>query len=190
MKSLKSFLAVLALLACAAGVARAADLSQAVMLVATEQLSGTGYEETVLLAAPLAQGGHVGFIVNRPTGVRLESLFPDFAPSREVIEPLYLGGPLLSNSIFAITRKAPEGEGEIIPLMSGLVALIDAPSLDRVIETTPNDARYFVGLMAWNPGELDDEIREGAWNVRPANIEAVLGADSAALWKELSAPRT
>jgi putative transcriptional regulator len=190
MKSLKSLLALVVLLACATDAARAADLSQAVMLVATERLAGSGYEEAVLVAAPLAQGGHVGFIVNRPTGVKLESVFPDYAPSREVTDPLYLGGPILAEGVFAITHKAPQGDGETIALMPGLVAVLDAASLDRVIKTTPNDARYFAGLMVWRPGELDDEVREGAWIVRPASIDAVFGADSAALWKELSAPET
>jgi putative transcriptional regulator len=190
MKSLKSLLALVVLLACATGAARAADLSQAVMLVATERLAGSGYEEAVLVAAPLPQGGHLGFIVNRPTGVKLESLFPEYAPSREVIEPLYLGGPVLADGIFAITRNAPQGDGETIVLMPGLVAVLDGASLDRVIETTPNDARYFAGLMVWRPGVLDDEVREGAWSVRPASIDAVFGADSAAQWKELPGPQT
>jgi len=42
-----------------------------------------------------------------------------------------------------------------------------------VIETAPNDARYFAGLMLWRAGELEDEIREGYWSVRPASAAAV-----------------
>ena len=47
------------------------------------------------------------------------------------------------------------------------------PGVDRVIETAPNDARYFAGLMLWRAGELEDEIREGYWSVRPASAAAV-----------------
>jgi putative AlgH/UPF0301 family transcriptional regulator len=50
---------------------------------------------------------------------------------------------------------------------------------ERSRQTTPNDARYFAGLMVWRPGELEEEIREGAWRVRPASVEAVLGSDPA-----------
>jgi putative transcriptional regulator len=176
MKTLESLLAAFVLLVCASGAARAADLSQAVMLVATANLAGSGYEEAVLVAAPLPKGGHMGFIVNRPTGVKLESLFPDYPPSSKVVDPVYMGGPVFPDGLFAITRDAPasEGDGDVISLMPGLVAVFGEASVDRVIETAPNDARYFVGLMVWRPGELDEQIQAGAWEVRPANADAVL----------------
>ena len=74
MKSLKTFLALLVLGAAAIASARAADGPRAVMLVATEQLAGSSFEEVTIVAAPLAEGGHVGFILNRPTAVKLEAL--------------------------------------------------------------------------------------------------------------------
>lgn len=188
MKSLKSLAALLVLLAAAAGIAQAAgtdEPSQAAFLVATDRLAGSPYEETVLIVSPLEQGGHVGFIVNRPTGVRLQELFPEHAPSRKVLSPIYVGGPVLPEAVFALARRAPKGQGTVIPLMPGLVAVLDAASVDRVIETEPNDAHYFVGLVMWEPGELAEEISAGAWRVRPASADAVLAADPAVLWQQL-----
>jgi len=83
------------------------------MLVATELLAGSVYEEAVLVAAPLPQGGHAGFIVNRPTAMKLETLFPEHAPSRKVVDPIYLGGPVLSEAIVAVARTAPDGAGDV-----------------------------------------------------------------------------
>jgi putative AlgH/UPF0301 family transcriptional regulator len=172
MKTLKFVLALLALLASAAGAARAADLSHAVMLTASEELAGTAYEGTILIAAPL-RGGHMGFIVNRPTEVKLAAIFPEHAPSYKVVDPIYVGGPVYAEGIFAVTRTAPEGDAQVIALMPGLVAVIDAPGVDLVIETMPNDARYFAGLMLWAPGALEGEIHAGYWNVQPASDPAV-----------------
>jgi len=191
MRSLKTFLAFLALSAGAIVSAHAADLSRAVLLVATKQLAGSGFEEAVIVAAPAPEGGHMGFILNRPTGVKLEAVFPEHLPSRQVVEPVYVGGPVLSNGIFAIARTAPEGDGLVVPIMPGLVAVFDAASLDRVIETTPNDARYFAGVMVWRPGELEGEVREGYWRVRPASVEAVLeGGNRSARSKKLPERRS
>jgi putative transcriptional regulator len=167
------------------GAARAVDLSQAVILVASNRLAGSIYEQTVILAAPLPEGGHLGFIVNRPTEVKLETLFPEQPSTRNVADPVYAGGPVLSNAVFAVTRKAPENNGNFFSPMPGLVVVIDATTVDRIIETTPNDARYFVGLMFWVPGDLEDEIRNGAWEVRPADVDTVLRANSSELWKSL-----
>jgi putative transcriptional regulator len=179
------FGAVLVLIACTTDAVHAADLSQPVTLVATSRLAGSIYEETVLVAAPLPQGQHVGFILNRPTRIKLETLFPGHSPSRKVVEPLSVGGPMLSDTIVALTRKAPR-KAAVIALMPGLVAVTDGKSVDRVIETMPNDARYFAGLMLWAPGELDREIRSGAWNLRPASVDMVFSPNTAGLWKELS----
>jgi putative transcriptional regulator len=184
-RGLKSFGAVLLLFAGMTGAARAVDLSQAVILVASNRLAGSIYEQTVILAAPLPQGGHFGFIVNRPTGIKLENLFPEQGSTRKVADPVYAGGPVLSRAVFAVMRKAPDNNEKFLSLMPGLVVAIDGATVDSIIETTPNDARYFVGLMLWAPDELDDEISNGAWEVRPADVDTVLRAKASGLWKSL-----
>jgi putative transcriptional regulator len=191
-RSLKSFGALVVLFAGMTGAARAADLSEAVILVASDRLAGSIYEQTVVLAAPLPKGGYLGFIVNRPTHVKLETLFPQQPSTRNVAEPVYAGGPILSNAVFAMTRKAPDNNennnGNFFSPMPGLVVAIDSATVDRIIETTPNDARYFVGLMFWAPDDLEDEIRNGAWEVRPADVDTVLRAKPTGLWKSLEGP--
>ena len=169
---------------CAVGIVNATEAAKPVVLIATDRLAGSGYRETVLFAAPLPSGHHMGFILNRPTPAKLGTLFPEHAPSRKVVDPVYLGGPELPESLFAIARRAPDG-GETVPLMPGLVLAIDSATVDRVIETMPNDARYFAGLVVWQPGELADEIRAGAWEVRPADPSAVFHTHPERLWRDL-----
>jgi putative transcriptional regulator len=178
--------ALLVLVAGFTGAARAVDLSQAVILVASERLAGSPFEQTVILAAPLPQGGHVGFVVNRPTNVKLETLFPEQASTHKVAAPVYAGGPVLSRAVFAVTRKPPANGGNVLSLMPGLVMAIDSETVDRIIATTPNDARYFVGLMTWAPDELDEQIDQGVWDVRPADVNTVLPSSSSGLWKALT----
>lgn len=174
MKAPKTLLVVLALFAAAAVRAgEPAELSRAVMLQATDRLGGSPFEETVLVAAPLEQGGHLGFIVNHPTDMKLEELFPDHAPSRKVVRPLYVGGPVLSQAVFALARKAPQGAGTVIPLMPGVVAVLDGTGVDQVIEATPNEARYFLGLVLWRPGELAEQVDAGDWRVQSASADGV-----------------
>ena len=170
------------------GAARAADPSQAVILVASKSLDGSPFEQAVVIAAPVPELGYIGFIVNRPTTVKLETLFPDDASARNVNEPVYVGGPVLLRGVFALTRNAPDGAGTSLELMPGVVAVLDRATVDRIIETTPNGARYFVGLMRWEPAELEDQIREGLWEVRPADVQTALPAHTPGLWNSLRSP--
>ena len=176
---------VVVLLTGLTGTAHAADLSRAVILVASERLTGSPFEETVILVAPLAQGGHVGIVLNRPTEVKLEELFPEQESTHKVIEPVYAGGPMLTGALYAVTRAAPADNAAFVPLMPGLVAVMDGATVDKIIATTPNDARYFVGLVVWPPEALDNEVQRGAWRVRRADANLVLPARSTGLWESL-----
>jgi putative AlgH/UPF0301 family transcriptional regulator len=60
----------------------------------------------VLIAVPLRDGSHIGFILNRPTPVTPGTLFPEHAPSRKIVAPVYFGGPVLVESLFAVARRA------------------------------------------------------------------------------------
>jgi len=182
---LRSFAGLLLLFAGLTGAARAADLSHAVILVASEKLAGSVYEQTVMLAAPLPQGGHFGVVINRPSGVKLESLFPEQASTRKVVDPVYMGGPMLPTVLVALARKAPKDSGEFVAVMPGLVAAMNGQSVDRVIEETPNDARYFLGLTIWPPDALDAQINSGAWQVRPADVDTAMPSNPQGLWKAL-----
>jgi putative transcriptional regulator len=166
--------------------AQAADLSRAVILVASDQLRDSPFAETVVLATPLPEGGHMGFVLNRPTGAKLESLLPSQASTRNVVDPVYAGGPALTDYLFAVTRKPPADQGTFVVLLPGLFVAMDGVAVDSMIEKAPNEARYFVGLMVWSRDELENDVQSGAWHVRPANADAVLPANASDLWKSLT----
>jgi len=73
----------------------------------------------------------------------------------------------------------------LFQLMPGLVVAIEAGAVDHIIETSPNDARYFLGLLVWRPGELEEEVSDGVWEVRPADVDMVFSASPRNLWKSL-----
>jgi putative AlgH/UPF0301 family transcriptional regulator len=185
--SVTRFLGILSIvLGCAAGTASAADLSQPITLVSTPQLASSEFRETVLVAAPLPNGMHMGFIVNRPSEVALSTAFPEHAPSSKVVDPVYVGGPFMPEMVFAVMRAAPKDAENVLQLMPGVVLVMNGAAIDRIIETTPNDARYFAGLFVWQPGELAEEVRAGAWEVNPADASTVFSEHPESLWKTLS----
>lgn len=177
---------VLVVLGCAACTASATDLTEPVTLVATPRLASPEFSETVLFAAPLPNGMHIGFIVNRPSEVPLAKAFPEHTPSRKVVDPVYFGGPMLPEMVFAVARTPPKDTAKLMQLMPGVVLVMDAEAIDRIIETTPNDARYFAGLIVWQAGELNEEVRAGAWEVSPADASTVFSVHPEMLWQTLS----
>lgn len=175
-------LAAVVFLLLAAG-ATAQDLTRPVLLVAKPTLKGP-YRHTALIAVPLGDK-HIGFILNRSTGRTMHSIFPDHEPSRKVQDPIYFGGPEASDALFALLRRDP-GEPSM-RLFGDLYMTAHGRNIDRIIEETPNDARYFAGFVGWMPRELALEIERGFWYVGEPDPADVFRKDAGeAMWEELS----
>jgi putative transcriptional regulator len=173
------------MLAAAATAAQATDLSKSMILVAKPELVDQLYGSTILVVAPVGGDQHAGFIVNRPTNVTLAELFPQDGPSRKVVDPVYLGGPLNPQAIFALVKREQSPGGQSFELMPGLYAVVDEDTVDRIIRAESDHARFVAGLVVWRRGELRAEIERGAWYVLPPDAHLALRKPSQGLWEEL-----
>jgi putative AlgH/UPF0301 family transcriptional regulator len=185
-KRLRPFalIASLALALFTTSTARAADVSAPVLLVATPELREF-YGGTVLMTRPVGDGRHIGFILNRPTPLTLGKLFPEHPPSTRIAEPVFLGGPEFSTLIFAVVQRSQSPSRRSIPLTSDLFLAVDRETVDAIIEKEPDHARFFAGLVAWQPGELQRELDEGCWYTLEPDAGVVLRKSTEGLWEEL-----
>lgn len=160
------------------------DLTKAVVLVAKPELSDPIYGQTVLVVTPLNGDRHVGFIVNRPTEATLGKLFPGADGAQKVVDPVYLGGPMGTQVLFALVQRSDGPSKTSIELMPGLHAAVDVTTVDSIIRFESDHARFVAGFVAWSAGELRDEIALGAWYVLEANSALALRKPDG-LWEEL-----
>jgi putative transcriptional regulator len=184
-KTLQIFAAMFLLLATAGLPLAQAQEDEAIFLVAHPMFRDLDYRQTVLLAAPAPNGGHVGVILNRPTRRSLGSLFPEHEPSKKVVDPVYYGGPFSRGALVALVKTDETPGTGSVQLMKNLYLAFRANIIDHVIEATPNEARYYVGYVGWRPGELRREIDRGLWSVLDADREVIFRKDTEGLWEEL-----
>ena len=174
-----------ALLGAALTPAHAADPTATVMLVATPKLADPIYRASVLVASPLADGRFVGFIINKPTRLTLGQAFPEHAPSKKVVDPIFLGGPEQANKLFALVqREMSPGRGSM-RLSPDLFLVLAGDTVDQVIEQDAEHARFLFGAVIWQPGELDSEIKRGAWYVEEPDTKVMMRKETGKLWLEL-----
>jgi putative transcriptional regulator len=157
----------------------------AMLLVAHPSLRDLDYRQSVLIAAPGPNGGHVGVILNRPTRRSLSSLFPEHEPSKKVIDPVYYGGPFSRGALVALVKTDAAPGAGTVQLMKNLYMAFRINTIDQVIESKPNDARYYVGYVGWRPGELQGEIDRGLWSVLTPDLDVVFRKDMDGLWEEM-----
>lgn len=164
--------------------AQAADSSGPVMLVAKRVVHHPLYGSSVLIATPLPEGGHVGFIVNKPTTVKLAHVFPEHGPSKSVVEPLFLGGPANTNMVFAVVNRHDSPGADSLQLAPDLFVATAEATVDGIIEKDAAHARFFVGAVVWAPGELDAEVKAGAWFTLEPDSELLLRRKTLGLYEE------
>ena len=175
----------LAMLLAAATTVRAADPAATVMLVATPALSDPVYKGSVLVASPLGDGRFLGFIVNKPTRITLGQAFPEHGPSKKVADPIFLGGPDQANKLFALVQREQSPGNGSIRILSDLFVVVAGDTVDQVIEQDPEHARFLFGAVVWQPGELDSEIKRGAWYVEQPDTDVMMRKETRKLWEEL-----
>ncbi len=155
------------------------------LLVAKRQLEDPIWGSTIVLAKPIEGGGHVGFIVNKPTKMSLAELFPEHEPSKKVADPLFLGGTVNMNLVFALVEEHGSRKDGSIRIAPDIFLAYDTKAVDRIIESESDHARFFLGLVVWRPGQLDDELDRGLWYVDEPEAKLVLRRKTDGLWEEL-----
>jgi len=167
------------------GHARPQESDAALILVARPEMRDGFYGSTILIAKPVGNDRHVGFVINRPTQLTLGQLFPEHAPSQKVPDPVYLGGPLNTRFIFALVQSSVNPSEGSLQLAQDLFAVLDGKTVDRIIEGDTAHARFFAGLVAWQPGELQDELKRGLWYVLQTDSALVMRKPTDGLSEEL-----
>jgi putative transcriptional regulator len=165
--------------------ARPADLSDSIILIAKRQLQDKLYGSTILIVRPIGGERHVGFIINKPTQMTLGKLFPTHEPSHRVADPVFLGGPVSPEVIFALVQGRESPGGRSIKILDDLYLAIDSEVVDRVIEKQSAHARFFAGMVLWRPGELHEEVKRGLWYLQDAKADLVLRKSTDGMWEEL-----
>jgi putative AlgH/UPF0301 family transcriptional regulator len=181
---MRFLLAILGVLLAAPAWALDIDLDT-VLLVAKRNLQDRLYASTVLVTKPVGRDRHVGFIVNKPTTLTLGKLFPSHAPSQKIVDPVYLGGPSSSSVIFAMVEAKNAPDGKLLRLTPNLFLAYESKAVDHIIETQPPHARFFAGMVLWQPGELAHEIHRGLWYVLEVQPDLVMRKSTDGLWETL-----
>ncbi len=153
------------------------------LLVASPAMAGGYFAHTVILLTRHDRHGSLGVIINRPTSLPLAVLLPE----HRRLAPLFLleGGPLQPTllSLVLAGRGLPDdfddpgrllfvsGTAEVLKILHGL-----PPGMTL---------RVYGGYCGWGPGQLQAEIRQGAWRVVEGDAALLFSSHPRLLWQRI-----
>jgi len=166
------------------------------LLVATPQLEDPNFARRVILVLDHGVQGALGVVIDRPGGVAVDQLLPQWHPLATAPAELFTGGPVSRNSLIGLVRLASRevGSEDGPDRPAGWRLLVDD---DRPIGTVDLNAdptlyagsivgaRLFSGYAGWETGQLEDEIAEGSWYVVRAEARDPISADPEGLWRRV-----
>ena len=157
------------------------------LLVAMPQLQDPNFKRTVMLLVHHDEEGTFGLVLNRSAEVRVDSLFESLElPWRgDPGANVHWGGPVATNTGWVLFD--PEGSTaldaeDVTEVMDDLHFAGSLDVLKEVAVSPPRQVRLFLGYAGWGPGQLEEEMAEGAWLVAPASSEVVFDVSCDEMW--------
>lgn len=150
-------------------------------LIARPVLQDPNFLQTVVFLLQHDATGAFGMVVNRPLPENVWSL-----PF-----PLYVGGPCKSEGLLMLhghkdwLDEVTRAERQVIPG----VFIGDESTIQKGTEefNSKKPCRFLVitGYSGWGPGQLENEIREGAWAVVAGNHRVLFDVPDQEKWATL-----
>jgi putative transcriptional regulator len=162
------------------------ELAKGKFLVASRRLQDPNFKETVVLLVEYGLNGAMGLVINRPSPVKLVTVFPDIKELKQRKDTIYAGGPVAVNQMLMLIRSSqvPEESKEIT---QDVYISSSGKVLERLMKSTANDKKFrlFAGYAGWAPNQLDFERTRGDWHVLKADAETVFAQKPLEIWQDL-----
>ena len=162
------------------------EIRKGSFLVATPALADPNFAQSVVLVCEHGPEGTLGLIVNRPLAVALsEILTPALLPSGPAVK-VHQGGPVKNDHLLFLHGFAKPGL-DTHPVCDGVFLGGDTGVLKEALAVAqaPVLLRCYLGYAGWGSGQLEAEMAEGAWLLKPARAQDVFESDLETLWPRL-----
>lgn len=152
------------------------------LLVAVPQLADPNFERSVVFLLAHGEEGAFGLVLNRPSLLVLRDVCAELGIETLRDDLVFIGGPVEEQRGFLLHGDAAQPESEQLDegiFLSGAPAVLS----DLCGRSAP--MRLFVGYAGWGPGQLEHELREGAWLTLPVRPEYIYSVEPDGLWERV-----
>ncbi len=153
------------------------------VLISEPFLPGNYFNRSIVFLVAHSSKGSVGFILNKKTEMNVQDYLTGF---QEFDAEIYIGGPVATDSVYFIHKRADLIPGSI-HVLDDIHWGGDFDEMRRLVNLgiiQTGDIRFFLGYSGWDAGQLEREIKENSWLVNNVDSSRVLQDLGAGSWVE------
>ncbi|HMG90889.1 MAG TPA: YqgE/AlgH family protein [Chryseolinea sp.] len=153
------------------------------LLISEPYLADPNFERTVVLLCEHNDEGSFGFVVNKPSIIKINEVMDDV---RNIEETVFIGGPVQQDTLHFLHRNtninnAVKIRDEIYwgGEFENLLAQLDTAAIKS------GDVRFYLGYSGWGKGQLEAELQEDSWIVCDfVTDELLFDTEPTVIWKK------
>ena len=154
------------------------------LLVSMPTLNDPYFRKTVILLCDYNAEHAYGMVINRPSTLQICDILADISQFKRDLEgPLLVGGPVSPEFLWAL--HTPDFFDHTTTRVDSCVSMSSVQEVLKSISEGVGPRKYMMGsgYAGWGPGQLDKEIKEGAWWMAPADPDLVLNVPYEDRWE-------
>ncbi|KUJ65020.1 hypothetical protein ACZ90_52720 [Streptomyces albus subsp. albus] len=185
------------------------------LLVATPALADPNFDRAVVLLLDHDEEGSLGVVLNRPTPVVVGDILEPWAGLAGEPGVVFQGGPVSMDSALGVAvvpgeaeRRPRLADGAAVstaedgpdrspgprparadPIgwrrVHGAIGLVDLEAPPELLAAALGSLRIFAGYAGWGPGQLEEELADGAWYVVESEPGDVSSPAPERLWRSV-----
>jgi len=138
------------------------------------------FRRAVVLISQHDERGSIGFILNKPTEMKIHEVLDDFP---EFDAPVYWGGNQHLDHVYFLHTRGDLANSRLIA--NNIYWGGNYDQLKLWVETKqikPEEIKFMAGYAAWSPRQLAKEIRTQNWWVADSDLQSAFNEPSTLAW--------
>jgi len=148
------------------------------------KLAGSFFHRTVVLVCEHNAEGALGLVLNRASENKVGEMIVADLPDGLKEQTLFLGGPVQPAALSFLHSDAFIPDANVIANLSVGHSLESLVDIGESFSSTQK-VKIFAGYSGWSPGQLEEEMKRGAWLVHPASLDLVFKIEPKNLWQKI-----
>ncbi len=152
-------------------------------LIAVPQLKDPHFDHTVTLLVEASPEGAFGLVVNRMSPIKLADVCAqnDLSCTRD--DFIHIGGPVDQERAWVLHGPGIRS-ADSLEITDGILLTATWEVLGELAQSR-EEMLVCLGYAGWGPGQLEQELSEGAWLVAPLDRDILFRTAGKDMWRKV-----